>query len=220
VEAVESNVPLEIILFLSNYTNYLMVQRNCLQPCIATGMMNNITSLQDSMSNLERIRNTPLPFAYQAHLRMSLWLYLLFLPFQVYTQLGWFTIPGTAFASFLFCGFLEIGQEIENPFEYDLNDLDLDHFCLALQRELHEITAFTNPNPLSFIFSAWNQPFAPSDRRHAVDLVGDGHGHYEVPNPKDGPAPGSASIRRTLVENWKEIDQVTRHDHYWSGATL
>lgn len=27
----------------------------------------------------------------------------------------------------------------ENPFNYDLNDLDLDHFCLALQRDLHEI---------------------------------------------------------------------------------
>ena len=29
----------------------------------------------------------------------------------------------------------------ENPFNYDLNDLDLDGFCLGLQRDLHEITA-------------------------------------------------------------------------------
>ena len=29
----------------------------------------------------------------------------------------------------------------ENPFNYDLNDLDLDGFCLTLQRDLHEITA-------------------------------------------------------------------------------
>jgi len=29
----------------------------------------------------------------------------------------------------------------ENPFNYDLNDLDLDDFCFALQRDLHEITA-------------------------------------------------------------------------------
>lgn len=29
----------------------------------------------------------------------------------------------------------------ENPFNYDLNDLDLDSFCLMLQRDLHEITA-------------------------------------------------------------------------------
>jgi len=64
----------------------------------------------------------------------------------------------TAFASFLLLGFLEIGHEMyvhvdsatpvdadnshsENPFNYDLNDLDLDGFCLTLQRDLHEITA-------------------------------------------------------------------------------
>jgi len=38
----------------------------------------------------------------------------------------------------------------ENPFNYDLNDLDLDGFCLMLQRDLHQITAvslFTGPKP-------------------------------------------------------------------------
>jgi predicted membrane chloride channel (bestrophin family) len=54
---------------------------------------------------------------------MSLWMFLLFLPFQVVTPMGWVTIPGTAFASFLLLGFLEIGQEIENPFDYEMNDL-------------------------------------------------------------------------------------------------
>lgn len=57
-------------------------------------------------------------------------------------------------------GFLEIGQQMwvcslyaqrptadnivsfsENPFNYDLNDLDLDNFCLTIQREMQEITA-------------------------------------------------------------------------------
>lgn len=33
----------------------------------------------------------------------------------------------------------------ENPFNYDLNDLDLDYFCLSLQRELHQITAVRPP---------------------------------------------------------------------------
>ncbi|KAF5383205.1 hypothetical protein D9615_004939 [Tricholomella constricta] len=208
LDQVESNVPMEICLVLSSYTAFLM-QQNLLQPSIATGVTNNITSLQDTLSNLERIRNTPLPFAYQAHLRMSLWLYLLFLPFQIYGTFGYITIPGTAFASFLLLGFLEIGQEIENPFNYDLNDLDLDHFCLSIQRELHEITAYTHPDPSTFIFSPWNHPFAPSDRRSAADLI---HGPtYSLPHPKDGPEAGLASIRRTLVNSWREVDRETRH---------
>jgi hypothetical protein len=44
-----------------------------LSPPIATGVTTNLTSLQDSLSNLERVLNTPLPFAYQVHLRMSVW---------------------------------------------------------------------------------------------------------------------------------------------------
>ena len=69
---VESHVPLEITLFLSSYFSSLL-NKGKLQPAVATGIMNSISSLQDSMSNLERIRTTPIPFAYQAHLRMTIW---------------------------------------------------------------------------------------------------------------------------------------------------
>lgn len=43
------------------------------QSAICTALQANLNILQDTLSNLERICNTPLPFAYQAHLRMSLW---------------------------------------------------------------------------------------------------------------------------------------------------
>jgi len=54
-----------------------VARANLLQAPMVGAMMGNITVLQDTLSNLERIRNTPLPFAYQAHLRMSLWYALL-----------------------------------------------------------------------------------------------------------------------------------------------
>jgi predicted membrane chloride channel (bestrophin family) len=204
-QIVESNVPLEITLFLHSYYARLM-KRGLLQPAIATGLMNNIGMLQDTLSNLERIANTPLPFAYQVHLRMSLWLYLFFLPFQIQTAFKYLTIPATAFTAFLLLGFLEIGQEIENPFNYDLNDLDLDHFCLAIQRELHEITAHPSPEPETYLFTAWNQPFAPADRRTAEELTlnGEEYQHHEV----DGE--GMTSIRRTLLKNWRDVEMMTR----------
>ena len=64
--------------FTGSAFSYLTVISGCmsnglLQPAIATGVTANLTSLQDSLSNLERVCNTPLPFAYQVHLRMSLW---------------------------------------------------------------------------------------------------------------------------------------------------
>ncbi|TFK66120.1 UPF0187-domain-containing protein [Pluteus cervinus] len=204
----QSNVPLEIILFLSSYSAHVM-KKGLVTPAIATGITANLTALQDTFQQLERIAYTPLPFAYQAHLRLSLWLYLFFLPFQIYAKFGYLTIPGTAFATFLLVGFLEIGQEIENPFNYDLNDLDLDGFCLSVQRELHEITAHTCPEPHTFVFSAWNQPFAPTDRRSAADLIAGGNNEYQNPESKEI-QPGMASLRSTLVRNWKQVDRVTR----------
>ncbi|KAF7291210.1 hypothetical protein MIND_01264400 [Mycena indigotica] len=204
----ESNVPLEITIYLSGYLAHLL-RNGWLMPALATGLMNNISALQDTMSNLERIGSTPLPFAYQAHLRMSLWLYLFFLPFQVISTFGWLTIPGTAFASFLLLGFLEIGQEIENPFQYDLNDLDLDAFCRAIQRELHEIAAHTAPAPAEFVFSTWNQPLAPADRRSAAELVAAGGNDYTHADHGDS-EPGMMSIRRVLLKNYVDVERLTR----------
>ncbi|KAI0337625.1 UPF0187-domain-containing protein [Trametopsis cervina] len=203
-EAADSNVPVEIALFLSSYFASLMRQ-GLLTPATATAMNNAISALQDTVVNLERIKNTPLPFAYQAHLRMSLWLYLFFLPFQIYSAFKWLTIPATAFASFLLLGFLEIGQEIENPFNYDLNDLDLDQFCLSIQRELHEVTAHTTPDPESFIFNEWNQPFAPADRRSAKEMMEDVEHSYH------GLDTGMHHIRQTLLRSWRDVDEKTRH---------
>ncbi|KAI0367174.1 UPF0187-domain-containing protein [Pilatotrama ljubarskyi] len=202
-EAIDSNVPLEITLFLSSYLAWLL-RNGQLQPAVASAFTAGIAQLQDTVTNLDRIRNTPLPFAYQAHLRISLWLYLFFLPFQVWSSFHYLTIPGTAFASFLLLGFLEIGQEIENPFNYDMNDLDLDSFCLTIQRELHEITAHTCPDPEDYVFTAWNQPFAPGDRRTAEEMMSD------VSHSYHGPDTGMHSIRRTLLKSWWDVDQITR----------
>ncbi|KAF8908606.1 Bestrophin, RFP-TM, chloride channel-domain-containing protein [Gymnopilus junonius] len=202
-EYVESHIPLEIVLVLSNYTAWLM-RKGLLQPAIAASFTANLTSLSDTLSNLERICNTPLPFAYQAHLRMSLWLYLFFLPFQLEKAFGWVIIPGTAFAAFLLLGFLEIGQEIENPFNYDLNDLDLDYFCQNIQKELALITAHTTPDPHEFIFTNINKPFAPVDMRSAKDLAEDGP-HYSRPDePKED---SFASLRRTMVRHWSDVSR-------------
>ena len=49
------------------------MRNGLLNPAIATGLTTNLTTLQDTLSNLERVCNTPLPFAYQVHLRMTLW---------------------------------------------------------------------------------------------------------------------------------------------------
>ncbi|KZS86598.1 UPF0187-domain-containing protein, partial [Sistotremastrum niveocremeum HHB9708] len=201
---VESNVPLEISLFLSSYTAWLL-KEDLVKPAIATALINTLTVLQDTVANLDRVRTTPIPFAYQAHLRTTMWIYLFLLPFQIYASFKYLTIPATAFASFLLMGFLEIGQEIENPFNYDLNDLDLDAFCLTIERELAEITAHSASDPSSFLFNSFNQPFAPTDRRNVEEILADSKHAYHLPDS------GMMHVQRTLLGCWREIDEVTRH---------
>jgi putative membrane protein len=67
----------------------------------------------DVLSNLERIRNSPLPLAYSIHLRQTVLLYILTLPFQLLVGLGWATIPVVAFSAFTLLGIESIGTEIE-----------------------------------------------------------------------------------------------------------
>jgi ion channel-forming bestrophin family protein len=86
---VESNVPLEITLFLSSYLSFLL-SNGLLQAALATAYVNQMQSFQDcecifhacllvfdfrwaGMTALERVRNTPIPFAYQVHLRLCIW---------------------------------------------------------------------------------------------------------------------------------------------------
>jgi len=71
-KATDSNVPLEIVMYLNAYNAFLL-KNGFLPPAAATALTNALAGLHDAISGLDRIRTTPLPFAYQAHLRMSLW---------------------------------------------------------------------------------------------------------------------------------------------------
>lgn len=52
------------------------------------------------------------------HLKLVIWGYLIFLPFQLVSAFGYITIPAVALVSTAFLGFLRVGEEIENPFGY------------------------------------------------------------------------------------------------------
>ncbi|OAV88182.1 hypothetical protein PTTG_10060 [Puccinia triticina 1-1 BBBD Race 1] len=140
---------------------------------LANSLLLSVSSFSDSLATLERILTTPIPFGYIVHLRLIIWGYLVFMPFQLLSTFGYVTIPATALIAIAFLGFLRIGEEIENPFGYDSNDLDMDHFCQNLiGRELAEITGTAAPDPEAFVFSAFNVPlFRQNERRSAAQLA-------------------------------------------------
>ncbi|KAI8613721.1 Bestrophin/UPF0187, partial [Chytriomyces sp. MP71] len=130
--------PLEITLHLQSYVNRYSIMQ--------FPASNSIGALADALSNLQRVRQTPIPAAYTLHLKQTLVVYLLSLPFQIVAALGWFTIPVTFFCALIMLGIEVIGGEIENPFGFDHNDLPLDEYCDEIRAELFHIMRDDDPS--------------------------------------------------------------------------
>lgn len=109
------NLPLEIITYLSAYIDSLInnemmpipahqsdvgklppaVYMRGLHPNKLVSIVAAINAMNDVLSGTERVLNTPLPLAYRIAISQITWVYVLVLPFQLYGELGWITIPGT-----------------------------------------------------------------------------------------------------------------------------
>ncbi|OCF38369.1 hypothetical protein I317_07865 [Kwoniella heveanensis CBS 569] len=165
-------IPQEILMYLTSYISDL-ISRGLLNSSLISPCLTSLLELQKSISDLEKIATTPIPSAYTFHLRLTVYAYLFFLPFQIYNYIGWVTIPATAVAATIYLGFLEIGMQIEMPFAYDQSDLDLDKFVLRIAHQVAQVTAFPTALPASHvILSHLNQPFLPSLSTSAPDLLG------------------------------------------------
>jgi ion channel-forming bestrophin family protein len=122
------NLPEEVLRCISEWCSVLE-DRNTVPGGSLGGIMGGVAAFEGSLATLEHILTTPLPFVYSVHIRHTVWLYLFLLPFQLVSEFGWHTIPAVSIGAFIYLGFVAAGEEIEQPFGYDENDLDLDMFC-------------------------------------------------------------------------------------------
>lgn len=104
----------------------------------------NVQQLVDYQGGCERIVRTPLPFAYMVHLRRTLILFLLGLPFALVEPFDWAAVPVVVLIAYTFLGIEEIGVEIEDPFGTEANDLPLEEISESIGRTLDEIVPWSN----------------------------------------------------------------------------
>ena len=95
--------------------------------------------LVDYLGGCERIRKTPLPFAYVVHLRRALIIYCYTLPFALVDLYGWWTLLDVLLVTYTFLGIEEIGVEIEGPFGCDENDLPLEAICETIHQNVYAL---------------------------------------------------------------------------------
>ena len=100
---------------------------------------NEIEKLSNIQGACERIRNTPIPFGYAIHLKRILLIYLITLPFGFIKSLQWWSIPLMMLVFFTMVGIELIGEEIEDPFGKDVNDLPFDELQDKIEGNIDEI---------------------------------------------------------------------------------
>jgi len=113
--------------------------RNLIDSHQLQAMDQNIQLLTDHCGGCERIRLTPMPFAYTVHLRRALIAYCFTLPLALVDKFGLVTIPATLVIAYVLFGIEEIGVEIEDPFGDDVNDLPLETICQGIEQNLKDL---------------------------------------------------------------------------------
>ncbi|PHH87834.1 hypothetical protein CDD83_8350 [Cordyceps sp. RAO-2017] len=155
------NLPLEILSHLAVTIDTLVANEQLRVPIHQTMAFNALQSLNDVMTGTERVLCTPLPIAYTIAISQSTYLYIALLPFQLIPLLQWTAIPATIAASWIILGLLFIGQEVENPFGQDVNDLPLDSYCEQIAADLDIIASFDMRESRKFLTSSNNLPLYP-----------------------------------------------------------
>ena len=108
-----------------------------------------LAGMNFAAASCERINNTPLPFAYSLLMHRSAWLFCLLVPFGFVGTLGFGTPVVLAMLSYTMFGLDALGDELEDPFGTESNDLPLDAIVRAIEIDLLEALGVAErPEPL------------------------------------------------------------------------
>ncbi|WP_050464747.1 bestrophin family protein [Herbaspirillum autotrophicum] len=132
----------------SNVSDFLMLQMGRdlqqalrdkqIEGCLAANIDSTLSAMAAAAASCERIKSTPIPFSYTLLLHRTAYLYCFLLPFGLVDSLGFMTPFVVAIVAYTFFGLDALGDEIEEPFGSDTNDLPLDAICRSIEINLRE----------------------------------------------------------------------------------
>jgi ion channel-forming bestrophin family protein len=107
-----------------------------IDPCLAANVDHTLSAMTAAAASCERIKNTPIPFSYSVLLHRTAYLYCFLLPFGLVDTIGFMTPVVVAIVAYTFFGLDALGDELEEPFGMEANDLPLDAICRAIEIDL------------------------------------------------------------------------------------
>ena len=96
-------------------------------------------ALLDILGACERIKKTPIPFSYNVYLKLFITAYGILLPLGLVNSFGWVMVPITMLVFFALLGIELMGEEIEDPFGLDCNDLPTGDIAHTIKGNVFEI---------------------------------------------------------------------------------
>ncbi|MDD2705625.1 MAG: bestrophin family protein [Acidocella sp.] len=108
-----------------------------------------LTAMTGIQAACERLRASPMPFAYSLLLHRTVWLFCLLLPFGIVGSLGLATPILTTVLAYAFLGLDALGEDLEEPFSLSQNGLPLDALVRNIEIAAAEVLDEPPPAPLT-----------------------------------------------------------------------
>jgi putative membrane protein len=107
----------------------------------------SMASLMDAQGGAERIKNTPMPKQFEFFPRFFVEIYCVMLPVGLVAPLGWFTPLGSTLVGFMFLALDKIGDDLEEPFENNFNDVPITAIATTIEINLRQLLGETELPP-------------------------------------------------------------------------
>ncbi|MEZ4900429.1 MAG: bestrophin family protein [Spirosomataceae bacterium] len=98
-----------------------------------------LRSFSDNLGGCERIKRTPIPYAYSLFLKKVIFLYVFTMPIGFVIEFKYWAVPIVAIVFYVFASIEVIAEEIEDPFGTDANDLPTDTIYSTIKDNIEEI---------------------------------------------------------------------------------
>ncbi|BBF84319.1 probable transmembrane protein [Aquitalea magnusonii] len=116
-----------------------MQREGCITELQWHALDRKLDTMSEILGGCERIDTTPIPYTYRVLLNRTVTIYSLLLPMGLVSSIGWLTPPIAVFIAYTYLALEVIGEELEEPFGREGNDLPLAALCHTIESAVREM---------------------------------------------------------------------------------
>lgn len=115
------------------------------EPILLLNLKQHYLAMMAVNGTCERIKATPIPYSYSFFIKCYITIFVLIMPLVLVESSGYWMVPVTMIGAYAMLGLEMIGNEIENPFGYDSNDLPITLLSNKIRVSVHDLLGVELP---------------------------------------------------------------------------